>query len=172
MRRRLAFSVLIGVFAAAALAVVAAAGPPDHFTDSVDYSYLDPGAGQTHCNGFDDLYEGHFDVSGITKFDQNGNPVEDVVHISGWERNWRSDRPSVSILAKREFNINYYYATDTEKDNGIIYQQTAPGHGVLFHDVGSIIIDHTTGEPIAVHGPHDVFENGDQTFCNALLAVS
>ena len=166
MRRHLAFAVLVGTLAAGGLAAVASAGSPDHFTDSEDYS------GSSPCGSFDDMYQGHLDVSGITKYDTAGNPVEDVVHISGWERNWRSDRPSVSITAKRQFNVTFDYATSIEKDSGIVFGQTAPGQGVLFHDVGSIVFDDAAEQVIAVHGPHDVFANGDAVFCNALIAVS
>jgi hypothetical protein len=155
-----------GACAAVMLAFVASAmaSPPTHFTDSDDYS------GSVSCGSFDDLFEGHLDVRGITTYDADGNPIKDVVHISGWERNWRSDQPSVSITAKRDFNITYVYATDTEKDAGNIFTQTAPGQGVLFHDVGNIQFQ--GGEVVVVHGPHDVFDQGDAAFCNALLAVS
>jgi len=142
----------------------ASAAPPDHFTDTDDYS------GAASCGTFDDLYEGHLDVRGITTFDKNGNRVRDVVHVSGWERNWRSDDPSVSITAKRNFNVTYTYATDTEKDAGQIYQQVLPGQGVLFHDVGNIIFQ--GGQVVTIHGPHDTFEQGDAAFCNALVAAS
>src|SRR6476646_1644366 len=89
MNKRFGVVTLLGLLAAALLAAGALAVPPDHHTDSEDYS------GATSCGGFNDLYEGHLDSSGITKFDKQGNPVEDVVHITGWERNWRSDRPNV-----------------------------------------------------------------------------
>jgi hypothetical protein len=166
MRRRILFLSVIGVLAAAALAVAAAAGPPDHFTDTQDYS------GSSPCGGFDDMYQGHLDVSGITKFDKQGNPVQDVVHISGWEKNWRSDDPSVSFVAKRQWTVTFDYATGIEKDSGMVFSANAPGVGVLFHDVGSVLFDSAAGVVIAVHGPHDVLAQGDAAFCNALLAIS
>lgn len=166
MRRHIAFAVLIGALTAGSFAAAASAVPPDHFTDSEDYS------GSAPCGSFDNLYQGHLDISGTTRFDQNGNPVQDVVHISGWERNWRSDRPAVSFTAKRQFNVTFDYATNTEKDSGIIYTQSAPGQGVLFHDVGNILVNDATGQVIAVHGPHDTLAGGQPVFCNALLALS
>lgn len=166
MSKRFGLLTLVCVLAAGLLTAAALAVPPDHHSDSEDYS------GATSCGAFNDLYEGHLDASGITKFDKQGNPVEDVVHISGWERNWRSDRPNVSFTSKRNFTVHYDYATDTESDTGIIYSTTAKGHGVLFHDVGNIQFDDGTGEVIAIHGPHDVFEQGDAAYCNALLAIS
>jgi hypothetical protein len=163
MGKRLAIAAVCAT-ALLALTTVAAASPPTHFTDSDDYS------GSSACGTFDDLYEGHLEVHGITIYDSEGNPVRDVVHITGWERNWRSDQPSVSITAKRNFNVVYTYATDTEKDVGIIESQTAPGQGVLFHDVGNIQFQ--GGAVVTVRGPHDVFDQGDAAYCNGLLAVS
>jgi hypothetical protein len=37
------------------------------------------------------------------------------------------------------------------------------------HDVGNIAF---AGEDVTIHGPHDVFDQGEAAFCNALLAVS
>jgi hypothetical protein len=144
-------------------ASVALGAPPERFTDVRDYS------GSASCGAFDDKYAGHLEIAGTTALDTDGNPVRDVVHVSGWERNWRSDRPSVSITAKRDFTVIYTYATDTEKTAGNVFTQTAPGQGVLFHDVGNITF---TGGAMTIHGPHDVFVEGDGAFCNALRAVS
>ena len=171
MRRWVVLIALLGAAAAAGTGV-AVASPPDHFTDSLDYSSSDPGATPTHCGTFDDLWLGHLDVHGITTFDQQGNPVKDVVHISGWETNYRSDLPAVRFTAKRQWTVIYDYATQTESDNGIIFSATAPGAGVLFHDVGSIRFDDATNELISVHGPHDVFDQGDAVFCQALQTIS
>jgi hypothetical protein len=155
---------LVLACAAFAIAATAALGaPPERFTDVADYS------GSTSCGTFDDVYAGHLEITGMTTLDTAGNPVRDVVHISGWERNWRSDRPSVSITAKRDFTVIYTYATDTDKDAGNVFTQTAPGQGVLFHDVGNITFSNGT---VTIHGPHDLFVQGDAVFCNALAAVS
>jgi hypothetical protein len=156
-------SLVLACAAFAVAASVALGAPPERFTDVVNYS------GSTSCGTFDDMYAGHLEIAGMTTRDADGNPVRDVVHISGWERNWRSDRPSVSMTAKRSFTVIYTYATDTETDNGNVFTQTAPGHGVLFHDVGNITF---SGGTVTIHGPHDVFEQGDAAFCNALRALS
>jgi hypothetical protein len=166
MSKQFGLLTLLGALTAGLLAAAALAVPPDHHTDSQDYS------GGSSCGAFTDLYEGHIDATGITRFDRQGNPVEDVVHVTGWERNWRSDRPSVSFTAKRSFTVHYDYATDTESDTGMIFSATAPGQGILFHDVGNIRFDDGTDTVISIHGPHDVFEQGDAAFCNALLAIS
>ena len=144
------------------VASVGLAAPPHHFTDSIDYSDEAP------CTGFNDVFVGHLDVSGVTSFDKQGNRVREVFHYSGWETNSRSDRPSVSITAKRNFTEIFDWTTGILTDVGNVYTQTAPGQGVLFHDVGFI----SFGDPVTIHGPHDVFDQGQAAFCNALLAVS
>ena len=154
-------SLVLGCAAFAVATSVALGAPPERFIDVVDYS------GSASCGTFNDMFAGHLEIAGMTTRDAEGNPVRDVVHISGWERNWRSDRPSVSMTAKRDFTVIYTYATDTEKNAGSVFTLTAPGHGVLFHDVGNIIF---SGETVTIHGPHDIFEQGDAAFCNALRA--
>ena len=162
MSRSAALVAAVGALALA-LAGGALAVPPDHHTDSSDYS------GFSSCGSFNDVYRGHLDANITSTFDKAGNPVKDIVHITGWETNSRSDKPSVSITAHRSFTIIYTYATDSERDVGNIFTQTAPGQGVLFHDVGSISF---SGGDVIIHGPHDIFEQGDAAFCNALIAVT
>jgi hypothetical protein len=159
------FAALFAIAGALGLAIVggALAVPPEHHTDSQDYN------GTSSCGSFDDVYQGHLDANIVSKFDKAGNPVQDIVHITGWEVNYRSDKPSVSITAHRSFTVIYTYATDSERDVGNIFTQTAPGQGVLFHDVGSITF---AGADVTVHGPHDVFDQGDAAYCNALIAVT
>ena len=162
MNRRVA--IMVASLAAGLVLVSAAtAASPIRFTDSNDYS------GSVSCGSFNDMYQGHLDISGITTLDRNGNPVRDVVHVTGWERNWRSDRPSVSMTATRNFTVDFVYATGVESDNGSVFTQVAPAQGVLFHDVGNIVF---AGGDVTIHGPHDVFDQGDAAFCNALLALS
>ena len=156
--------ILILVAATALLAATtAAATPPDHFTDSVDYS------GSAPCAGFTNFYSGHQDVQGITTFDAQGNPVKDVVHIRGSELNWRSGSDD-TYTVHFAFNIVYDYASDTTSDNGMVIKVNYPGLGVLFHDVGKIVF--RQGQLLAVHGPHDVFEQGQDAYCNAFLAIA
>ena len=125
--------------------------------------------GSSPCTGFDDDYVGHLGIQGITTYDKAGNPVRDVVHLKGWETNSRSDDPGVSITATRNFTLIFDYASGTETDLGMVFSQTAPGQGVLFHDVGNISFH---GSDVTIHGPHDIFVQGDVAFCNALVAVS
>ena len=79
-------SLVLGCAAFAVAASVALGAPPERFTDVVDYS------GSASCGTFNDMFAGHLEIAGMTTRDAEGNPVRDIVHISGWERNWRSDR--------------------------------------------------------------------------------
>ena len=141
----------------------ASAKPPERFTDSFPYS------GSASCGAFDDVWEGSIELSGMTTFDKAGNPVADIVHIKRVETNWRSDDPSVSMTGTGSFTVKYDYATDTEANLGQVFKQTYPGLGVLFHDVGKIVF---SPGGVVVHGPHDIFEQGDAVFCDALEAIA
>ena len=150
----------------AALFVVAAsavAAPPDHFTDSGSYT------GNASCGSFTNFWSGSFAVSGKTMLDKAGNPVKDVVHQSGSELNWRSGSDA-SYTVYFDFNIVYDYATDTTSLNGKVIKVNYPGLGVLFQDVGKIVFVHD--EVTTVHGPHDTFEQGQDAYCNAFLAIA
>src|SRR4029453_1034033 len=96
-------SLVLACAAFAVAASVALGAPPQRFTDVVNYS------GSTYFGTFNGVYAGHLEIAGMTTRDAEGNPVRDIVHISGWERNWRSDRPSVSMTAKRSFTVIYNY---------------------------------------------------------------
>ena len=144
------------------VAGTASAKPPERFTDSFTYS------GSVSCGAFDDVWAGSIELSGMTTFDRAGNPVMDVVQSKRVETNWRSDDPSVSMTLRGSWTTRYDYATDTETNTGQIYQQTYPGLGLLFHDLG--LVSFGPGG-VVVHGPHDVLDQGDAAFCNALEAI-
>ena len=150
----------------AALLVAASAGaaPPDHFTDSDSYT------GNASCGSFTNFWSGSFTLTGKTMFDKNGDPVMDVVHESGSELNWRSGNND-SYTVYFDYNIVYTYATDTTSLSGKVIKVTYPGLGLLFHDVGKIVFG-PGGDVVAVHGPHDTFEQGQDAYCNAFLAIA
>jgi hypothetical protein len=144
------------------LAATASAKPPERFTDSFTYS------GSASCGAFNDVWSGSIELFGMTTFDRAGNPVADIMHLKRVETNWRSDDPSVSMTLTGSFTVKYDYATDTEADLGQVYEQTYPGLGLLFHDVGKIVF---SPGGVVVHGPHDIFEQGEAVFCDALEAI-
>ena len=43
---------------------------------------------------------------------------------------------------------------------------------VVQRHVGNISFDDSTGDVITIHGPHDVFGQGDAAFCDTLMTVS
>jgi hypothetical protein len=160
MKALVAVTAICGV--ALLLAGAASAKAPERFTET------DPYSGSVSCGGFDDVWEGSIEVSGMTTFDKAGNPVADIVHLKRVETNWRSDDPSVRMTSTGSWTIHYDYATDTETNTGQVYKTTFPGLGLLFHDVGKIVF---SPGGVVVHGPHDVFDQGDAAFCDALEAI-
>jgi hypothetical protein len=157
-------AILIAVATTALFAAAtASAAPPDHFTESVDYS------DSASCTGFTNFYSGHQDVHGITTFDKQGNPVMDVVHVQGSELNSRSGT-SDTYTVYFDFTFTYDYAADVSSLKGQVIRVNYAGLGVLFHDVGNII--HYPGDVDVIHGPHDAFEQGQDAYCNAFLAIA
>ena len=157
---------LLAVVGALSLAIAGAAlaVPPVQETDSQDYS------GSSSCGSFDDVFVGHLDAHLMTTFDQAGNPVRDILHFNGWETNYRSDMPSVSITGHRSFTVMFDYSSGIERDIGNIFTQTFPGQGVLFHDVG--LISFLGPNLLTIHGPHDIFDQGEAAYCNGLIAAT
>jgi hypothetical protein len=139
-------------------------GTADHFTDSGSYGPL-----SASCNGFTNFYQGSFTLSGKTMYDESGNPVKDVVHQSGSELNWRSGS-SDSYTVSFTYTLVYDYATDTTSINGQPIKVTFPGLGLLFHDVGKLVV--SQGEIVAIHGPHDTVEQGQDAYCNPFLGIA
>ncbi len=159
------WTAVASIFGAVALVGVASAGatPPDHWSDSGSY------ADSASCDGFTNFYSGTFAVSGKTMYDKSGNPIKDVIHQTVTELNWRSGTND-QYTVYGDFKIVYDYATDTTTLNGKIIKVTYPGLGVLFHDVGKII--HFPGGVTVFHGPHDVWVQGQDAYCNAFLAIA
>ena len=153
------------VFGAAALALAGSAGAsaPDKWTDSGTY-----GPFSSECDGFTDFYAGTFTETGRTIYGPDGTPVKDVIHQSGSELNWRSgSADSYTVYWDQE--IHYDYATDTVTQTGKVLRVTYPGLGLLFHDVGTITF---SPDGATYHGPHDVFEQGLDAYCNAFIAIA
>lgn len=155
----------IAALIGAALLVTASAGatPPDHWTFSDSYTSSAP------CSGFTNYFQGSFTENGKTMLDASGNPIKDVVHHWGTELNWRSGSTD-SFTVYFDYNIVYDYATDTTSINGQPIKVTRPGLGLLFHDVGKLVV--TQGDITAMHGPHDTIEQGQDAYCNAFLAIA
>lgn len=160
--KRLLAAIATACGAALLVAATASAKPPERFTDFEPYS------GSASCGAFDDVYQGSVTFSGMTTFDKAGNPVMDVAQNTRVETNWRSDDPSVSMTLTATWTSRYDYATDTETNTGQIFQQTYPGLGLLFHDLGFVSFG---PGGVVVHGPHDVLDQGQAAFCNALEAI-
>ena len=167
MSKRFGLLTLICVVAAGLLTAAALAVPPDHHSDSEDYSGTSVAAArsQTSTRGTSTPRASRNSTSKATRSrtsftSRAGNATG--VQTGPTCRTPRSGASRCTTTMRRTPSRTPESSTQT----------TAPGHGVLFHDVGNIQFDDGTGEVIAIHGPHDVFEQGDAAFCNALLAIS
>jgi len=160
---RLWTGIVAAIGAALLVAASAGAAPPDHWTDSGSYE------DSASCGSFTNYYQGSFTENGTTTFDKNGNPVKDIIHQSGSELDWRSGSTD-SYTVNFNFTRVHDYATGTNTLNGMVIKVTYPGLGILFHDVGQIV--HLPGGVTVIHGPHDVWEQGQDAYCNAFLAIA
>jgi hypothetical protein len=110
------------------------------------------------------------DVRVITFFDEAGNPVRVQVHID-YEGVVTNPDTGQTIEDPAHATRFIDLVAGTRGPVGLYYSTTVPGVGVVFHDVGRLVRDLTTGEVLFEAGPHDVLESGDVAlFCAALGA--
>lgn len=159
IRRVWLLAILCGVFLSAAGVAFACATAP--FTDAFGYH------GSTDCGTFSVLYVGHEELRGVTTSDNRGRPVRDIVTITRWEQNSRSDDPSVSFTSKSRYTLLFDYATGITRQIRTNQTVTAPGPRVLYHSVAYV-----SNETSAGHAPNDGLEQGGSAFCEALKAVT
>ena len=157
-------AILIAVASTALLAAATAtAAPPEHFPTPWTIQIALPARASPISSAVTKT------CKGITTFDAQGNPVMDVVHIKGSEL-YRRSGSSDTYTVYFSFTFIYDYASDVASLKGQVIRVNYPGLGVLFHDVGNII--HYPGDVDVIHGPHDAFEQGQNAYCNAFLAIA
>ena len=166
-RFRLLPTSLAAAFALLALPVLAAAAPPlietFHTEGSAPFAGPCPN-GVTLVGTFTE------DLRVTTFFDEEGNPVRVQIKVDfvGVVTNpvtgESTENPSHQTII-----IDLVEGTETQV--GLVFSTTVPGEGVVFHDVGRVVID-AAGD-VTLAGPHDVFTAGvphpvRAFFCEAL----
>jgi len=93
--------------------------------------------------------------------------------ISGRDR-IETDTNSVtgkSVVIRTDITIVGDLTPDGElaayKISGQFNVGTSPAQGIVIHDAGTVSFD-ADGMMSAIHGIHDVFDNGEDAFCGAL----
>src|SRR4051812_9225181 len=145
------------------LAAPAAADTRDVFT------FADPFDGSAECDGFDLVWEGH-DRGKVTNFLRDGVPYRQVGHIHAIETDTNLTTGK-SVVIRTNITVTGELTPDGDLAAHSVTGQfnigTSPGQGIVIHDAGLARID--ADDMVSVlHGIHDVFDNGEEAFCQAL----
>ncbi len=123
----------------------------------------------TDCGDFDVLLDfteqGHF----IVHFDQDGNDVKVNQHLEfPNDVYYNSANPGISFTGNAVQNTQFDVVDNQLAISGLQFKLTIPGQGVVFHQVGRIIIDFTIPDVIFQAGPADFDEGNVAALCAAL----
>jgi len=149
------------IFAAVGLAQPASAAPPTVQTvheEFMDVEIID-------CGDFQILASATVDVRETIYFDKDGNEIRLMAHIT-YIGTLTNSVTGFSVSDPGHHTFFLDFVTGTERTTGLIYQITIPGQGSVVMDVGSITFE-ADGD-VVIHGPHDVFVEGDAALCAAL----
>jgi hypothetical protein len=166
--RLLPASLVAAAFALLTLPVAVSAAPPvvETFHDEGSFAFAGPCPnGVTLVGTFTE------DVRVTTFFDEAGTPVRAQITVNavGVVTNPETGE---SVKNPSHQTIIVDLVEGTEAQVGLIFKATVPGEGVVFHDVGRVVVD-AAGNVIFEAGPHDVLNTaGDHAvranFCAAL----
>ncbi len=118
------------------------------------------------CGGFVDNYAGSTTAVITTFYNPQGDEIRRVVRFTQLETDTNSVT-GTTITVRTHFTRIINLVTGTEASHGEIFMANRPGHGVVIHDAGTIIID-GDGNVIKEAGVHDVTDTEAQIFCTAL----
>ena len=134
------------------------------------FHFADPFDGSADCDGFVNSWEGH-DRGTITDFFRDGVPYREVGKIHAIETDTNSVTGK-SVVIRTNITIVGELTPEGElaahKISGQFNVGNAPGEGIVIHDAGMVRID-ADGLVTLLHGVHDVFDNGEDAFCEALV---
>jgi hypothetical protein len=126
--------------------------------------------------GFDIYYDDVALLHGQVRFDNDGNPVEEVFHIKilGETIYYNSTDSEKSVLGGPGENqvARIIYLEDgtvaVELLSGLAYKVVLKGYGPAFFHTGHKIIDPQTGEILFDAGPDQALTEDFAALCNAL----
>ena len=121
------------------------------------------------CGDFDVLLDftaqGHF----MLHFDKDGNLVRVHEHFEfPNDVYYNSTDFGISFTGNAVQNTQFDVVDNQLAISGLQFKLTIPGHGVVFHQVGRIIIDFTIPDVIFQAGPADFDEGNVAALCAAL----
>jgi hypothetical protein len=133
------------------------------------FHFADPFDGSFDCGSFTNTWEGH-DRGTITNFARDGVLYRQVGKIHAIETDTNSVTGKSVVI-----RTNITVVGDLSPEGDLLAHQVSgqfnvgnvPGEGIVIHDAGMARIDEE-GLVTLLHGIHDVFDNGEDAFCEAL----
>jgi hypothetical protein len=158
----------LGMAAAASVAALAVAGPSAADTREV-FTFADPFDGGGQCDGFELYYEGHDHGTVTNFFNADGVPYRQIGHIHAIETDYNMTTGK-SVVVRTNLTVRGELSPEGDLVSWSIMGEfnvgNLPKQGIVIHDTGVLVFDN--GDLVAERGIHDVFDNADETFCNAV----
>ena len=129
------------------------------------------------CEGFDVKSTFTFEISGALHFDADGTLFMDILHLKPVGRGlyFNSTDPNKTVLgspAEREFDRTVYVDGELSVVNihGPTFMITVPGHGRIFSETGTLVLDYSTGNPVITFssGLNQFYDQDGAALCNYL----
>ncbi len=127
-------------------------------------------------DGFDIYFDDVALWHGLVRYDQNGNPVEEILHIKllGQTIYYNSTDPDKFVLGGPGENqvARYIILEDgtaaLDLISGLTFKVVLKGYGPAFFETGHLILDLQTGEILFKAGPSQYADQDFAALCNAL----
>lgn len=102
-------------------------------------------------------------------FDAEGNLTRLFLHANYDSVYYADSDPDSFLVTRGEVeNDHIDFIDGTIAVTGLLYKLNIPGHGVVFHEAGRIVIDLETGETVFEAGPSDFHDENLDALCSAL----
>ena len=121
------------------------------------------------CGTFDVLLD--FTIEGffLLHFDQDSNLVAANQHINfPNDRYYNSENPGIQLKGNAVENQHFDLVDNVVAVSGLSFKLTVPGHGVVFHEAGHVVIDLSNGDVLFQAGPSDLTGGDLAALCAAL----
>ena len=98
-------------------------------------------------------------VVSTTWFDAGGEPTRGHAHVR-FDGTITGPGSTIALSDVGRFTgfVDHGPNGDIERQVGMVYKISAPGHGIIAHDVG--VITFFPDGSVDIKGPHDVWDNG------------
>jgi hypothetical protein len=115
---------------------------------------------------FDEVFDGRATIT--TFFDADGNPIRVRFHLP-FQGTLTNAATGESVRAQQVLTLTLDLPDGTETFAGLRFRAVFPGIGAVLLDAGRIVFDET-GAVVFEAGPHQVFNEDFDEFCEAFAS--